>query len=189
MNRTGRMQSEVRAAVPIRRRKLYEEVASRIEEMIHVGRFSPGDRLPSEKEIMEELGVGRSAVREAMLSLQKMGLVTVRSGERARVTTPTANVLVHELSGAARLLLAQEGGVAAIPGGARALRDRPRAPRGGAGDARGHPRAEDGAARTTRPRSATTSSSCGPTSPSTTSSRRSRRTRSSPLSTTRSSAG
>ena len=79
--------------------------------MIHVGRFSPGDRLPSEKEIMEELGVGRSAVREAMLSLQKMGLVTVQSGERARVTTPTANVLVHELSGAARLLLAQEGGV------------------------------------------------------------------------------
>ena len=105
------MQSEVRAGTPIRRRKLYEEVASRIEEMIHVGRFSPGDRLPSEKEIMEELGVGRSAVREAMLSLQKMGLVTVRSGERARVTTPTANVLVHELSGAARLLLAQEGGV------------------------------------------------------------------------------
>lgn len=105
------MQSEVRAGAPIRRRKLYEEVASRIEEMIHVGRFSPGDRLPSEKEIMEELGVGRSAVREAMLSLQKMGLVTVRSGERARVTTPTANVLVHELSGAARLLLAQEGGV------------------------------------------------------------------------------
>src|SRR5215216_691931 len=105
------MQSEVRAAVPIRRRKLYEEVALRIEEMIRVGRYSPGDRLPSEKEIMEELGVGRSAVREAMLSLQKMGLVTVRSGERARVTTPTANVLVHELSGAARLLLAQDGGV------------------------------------------------------------------------------
>ena len=60
---------------------------------------------------MEELGVGRSAVREAMLSLQKMGLVTVRSGERARVTTPTATALVRELSGAARLLLAQEGGV------------------------------------------------------------------------------
>lgn len=96
---------------PIRRRKLYEEVAGRIEEMIHAGRFTPGDQLPSEKEIMEELGVGRSTVREAMLSLRKMGLVTVRSGERARVTTPTPNVLVAELSGAARLLLAQEGGI------------------------------------------------------------------------------
>lgn len=96
---------------PIRRRKLYEEVALRIEGMIHDGRYSPGDQLPSERELMAELGVGRSAVREAMLSLQKMGLVTVSSGERARVTTPSAGVLVRELSGAARLLLAQEGGI------------------------------------------------------------------------------
>src|SRR5579872_7299913 len=102
--------SEVRN--PIRRRKLYEEVAARIEAMIHDGRYSAGDQLPSERELMEELGVGRSAVREAMLSLQKMGLVTVSSGERARVTTPSATVLVRELSGAARLLLAQEGGIA-----------------------------------------------------------------------------
>ncbi|CAN5168053.1 transcriptional regulator NanR [soil metagenome] len=79
--------------------------------MIHSGRFSPGDQLPSEKDIMEELGVGRSTVREALMSLQKMGLATIKSGERARVTSPTAQVLVNELSGAARLLLAQEGGV------------------------------------------------------------------------------
>src|SRR6516165_9666606 len=82
---------------PIRRRKLYEEVAARIEEMIHGGRYSAGDQLPSERELMEEMGVGRSAVREAMLSLQKMGLVVVRSGERARVTVPTADFLVKEL--------------------------------------------------------------------------------------------
>lgn len=103
--------SLIQASGPIRRRKLYEEVAERIEGMISGGRFASGDQLPSEREIMEELGVGRSAVREAMLSLQKMGLVTVRSGERARVTTPSANVLVSELSGAARLLLAQDGGI------------------------------------------------------------------------------
>jgi GntR family transcriptional regulator, sialic acid-inducible nan operon repressor len=96
---------------PIKRRKLYEEVAARIESMLHEGRFSPGDRLPSERELMEELGVGRSAVREAMLSLQKMGILVVRSGERARVTVPTAEFLVRELSGAARLLLSQEGGI------------------------------------------------------------------------------
>jgi DNA-binding FadR family transcriptional regulator len=102
--------SEVRN--PIRRRKLYEEVAARIEEMIREGRYSAGDQLPSERELMEELGVGRSAVREAMLSLQKMGLVAVSSGERARVTAPSATALVRELSGVARLLLAQEGGIA-----------------------------------------------------------------------------
>ena len=98
-------------ATPIRRRKLYEEVALRIEEMIREGRYATGDQLPAERELMEELGVGRSAVREAMLALQRMGLVTVSSGERSRVTAPTAKALVGELSGAARLLLAQEGGV------------------------------------------------------------------------------
>jgi DNA-binding FadR family transcriptional regulator len=95
---------------PIRRRKLYEEVAERIEQMIHAGRFSPGDQLPSERELMETFGVGRSAVREAMLLLQRMGLVAVSSGERSRVLTPSAKALVGELSGAARLLLAQPGG-------------------------------------------------------------------------------
>jgi DNA-binding FadR family transcriptional regulator len=79
--------------------------------LIKERRYAPGDRLPSEKEIMSEFGVGRAAVREAMLSLQKMGLVTVSSGERARVTAPTADALVRELSGAARLLLAEDGGI------------------------------------------------------------------------------
>lgn len=96
---------------PIRRRKLYEDVALGIERLIQQRRYAPGDQLPSEKEIMNEFGVGRLAVREAMLSLQKMGLVRVRSGERSRVTAPTADVLVKELSGAARLLLAEDGGV------------------------------------------------------------------------------
>jgi DNA-binding FadR family transcriptional regulator len=100
------------SATPIRRRKLYEEVAQRIEEMIRDGQFAPGAQLPSERELMEIFGVGRSAVREAMLSLQRMGLVAVSSGERSRVLTPTAKALVGELSGAARLLLAQVGGIA-----------------------------------------------------------------------------
>jgi GntR family transcriptional regulator, sialic acid-inducible nan operon repressor len=105
------MQPPIREQAPIRRPKLYEEVASRVEAMIHSGRFATGDQLPSEREIMQALGVGRSAVREAMLSLQKMGLVAVRSGERARVTAPTPTVLVRELAGAARFLLMEEGGV------------------------------------------------------------------------------
>ena len=100
------------SATPIRRRKLYEEVAERIEAMIHDGTFAAGAQLPSERELMETFGVGRSAVREAMLSLQRMGLVAVSSGERSRVLTPTAKALVGELSGAARLLLSQDGGVA-----------------------------------------------------------------------------
>jgi DNA-binding FadR family transcriptional regulator len=99
------------AVAPITRRKLYQQVAERIEALIRDGRHVPGDQLPSEREFMEMYGVGRSAVREAMLSLQRMGLVRVSSGERARVTEPTAASLVGELSGAARMMLAQPDGV------------------------------------------------------------------------------
>lgn len=97
---------------PIRRRKIYEEVAHRLEEMIQGGRFSPGDPFLSEREIMDALGVGRSAVREAMLSLERSGLIRLRSGERAQVTRPSADVLVGGLSSAARIMLSEDGGVA-----------------------------------------------------------------------------
>jgi GntR family transcriptional regulator, sialic acid-inducible nan operon repressor len=96
---------------PIRRRKLYEEIAGRIEEMILAGQYRPGDHLPSEREIRKTFDVGRTSVREALFALQKMGLVEIVSGERARVTRPTADRLIDELAGAARHMLAQTDGV------------------------------------------------------------------------------
>jgi DNA-binding FadR family transcriptional regulator len=96
---------------PIRRRRIHEEVTSRIQEMIAELGLRPGDQLPSERELMAEFGVGRSAVREAMLSLQQMGIINVSGGERARVVQPTARAMVAELSGVARLVLGQPGGV------------------------------------------------------------------------------
>ncbi len=95
----------------IQRRKLHAEVAARIEEQIHAGRWGEGDQLPSERDLMERFGVGRPAVREALLSLEKMGLIAIRSGERARVTAPRPEFLLGQLSGAARWLLAMPGGV------------------------------------------------------------------------------
>lgn len=95
----------------IRRRKLYEDIASELERRINVGDYVPGDHLPSERKIMEEFGVGRPAVREALFALRKMGLVSVKSGEPARVTAPTPDVLIGELSGAARSLMATNEGV------------------------------------------------------------------------------
>lgn len=95
----------------IRRRKLYEDIASELENRIHAGDYAPGDHLPSERKIMEEFGVGRPAVREALFALSKMGLVSVKSGEPARVTSPTPDILIHELSGAARSLMTTRDGV------------------------------------------------------------------------------
>lgn len=97
---------------PIVRRRLYQEVGDRIEEMIRSGNLSDGDALPSERELMERFAVGRPAIREALLSLQQKGLVTVTNGERARITHPDAGTLIGALSGAAHLFLSKPEGVA-----------------------------------------------------------------------------
>lgn len=68
--------------------------------------------MPSERDMMESFGVGRTAIREALFALQKKGLVVIANGERARITFPTARGIIDELSGAARHMLTQPGGIA-----------------------------------------------------------------------------
>jgi GntR family transcriptional repressor for pyruvate dehydrogenase complex len=97
--------------VAIRRRKLYEEVADHLERMIQDGEFAEGERLPSERELMRQFGVGRPAIREALFHLRKMGLIEIRSGERARVTRPTPQFVIDALAGTARHMIAAPGGV------------------------------------------------------------------------------
>ena len=65
---------------PIRRSKLHELVSQKLEEMIRAGDLKPGDRLPSERDIMTAYGIGRPAVREAFLSLQSKGFITRNRG-------------------------------------------------------------------------------------------------------------
>lgn len=60
---------------------------------------------------MRHFGVGRPSVREALLHLSKMGLVEVRSGERARVTRPTPQFVIDALAGPARHMLAAPDGI------------------------------------------------------------------------------
>ena len=95
----------------IKRKRLYEEVVERIQQLIHSGEIRPGDSLPSERELMEIYGVGRPAIREAILTLQKEGFVSVSGGGRTRVIEPTAEHIVESLSTAARHWLAHPEGV------------------------------------------------------------------------------
>jgi DNA-binding FadR family transcriptional regulator len=95
----------------VRPRKLSDEVAQHLEQMIRDGDFAEADRLPSERDLMRHFGVGRPSVREALLHLSKMGLVEVRSGERARVTRPTPRFVIEALAGPARHMLAAPDGV------------------------------------------------------------------------------
>jgi GntR family transcriptional regulator, sialic acid-inducible nan operon repressor len=94
----------------IDRRRLYEEVAGRIEALIASGRLRPGDKLPSERELTGLFGVGRTSIREALFSLQRKGIVAAQAGGRPVVSVPKADVIVSELSGAVRYFLASERG-------------------------------------------------------------------------------
>lgn len=97
--------------VLIKQRKLSDEVAAHLERMIREGELAEADRLPSERELMRQFGVGRPSIREALLHLSKMGLVEVKSGERARVTRPTPQFVIDALSGPARHMISAPGGV------------------------------------------------------------------------------
>ena len=61
-------------------------VAEAITEMIVQQRFRPGDRLPNELELAEELHVGRTTLREALRILSTRGLVEARRGVGTFVT-------------------------------------------------------------------------------------------------------
>ena len=93
---------------PIPRRKLYQEVLDRLLARIDGGEVAPGDPLPSERELMEAYGVGRPAIREALQSLERSGIVTITHGGRARLVVPTAGALIAQIQEGGRHLLRSE---------------------------------------------------------------------------------
>lgn len=96
---------------PIERRKLYEQVEDRLRDLIVSGQLKPGDCLPSEHELMERFGVGRPAVREALLTLERQGFLRLRSGSPAEVTRPSPAVVLRELTTSVRSFMADQAGM------------------------------------------------------------------------------
>jgi len=65
---------------PVNPEKLSTAVTQQIEKLILRGILRPGERLPSEREMSERLGVSRPSLREAIAGLQDKGLLTSRAG-------------------------------------------------------------------------------------------------------------
>jgi GntR family transcriptional repressor for pyruvate dehydrogenase complex len=57
------------------------EITRKLLDFLLSGEIAPGDRIPGERQLAEALGVGRSAVREAIKSLSLLGLLDVRQGD------------------------------------------------------------------------------------------------------------
>lgn len=72
--------------------KLYQQIARAIATAIAAGRYAPGERLPSERELAEEFSVSRPTIRDAMIALEFQGLVEARPGSGVYVAAaPAAN--------------------------------------------------------------------------------------------------
>lgn len=106
---------------PIRTKRLHEHVAERLQSFIIERQLLPGDKLPSERELQTMFGIGRPAVREALLILQRSGLVTLRSGRPAMVASADPQNILNEVGIAVEHFLAEPSGVREIQAARRLL--------------------------------------------------------------------
>ena len=74
------------------------EVTRRLLDYIAGGAVAEGDRLPPERQLAAHMGVGRSAVREALAALEILGIVTVRPGSGTYLSGSTSELLPQTLS-------------------------------------------------------------------------------------------
>ncbi|MGE5047971.1 MAG: FadR/GntR family transcriptional regulator [Deltaproteobacteria bacterium] len=97
------MPASGRSATPssfetVRKVRRYEQVAEQIRRLIGSGTLKPGDLLPPERELAEKLGVGRSSVRDAVRTLEVMGILEPRQGHGTVVRDLSADALVVPLA-------------------------------------------------------------------------------------------
>jgi DNA-binding FadR family transcriptional regulator len=65
---------------PIYARRAFEEICERIREQLALGVLKPGDKLPPERDLAQQLGVSRNVLREALRSLEMAGVLRLRKG-------------------------------------------------------------------------------------------------------------
>jgi GntR family transcriptional regulator, transcriptional repressor for pyruvate dehydrogenase complex len=94
---------------PIRADRLSDQVAAQLQALVTDNAIKPGEKLPSERELCELLGVSRTVVREAVRSLVVKGLLDVRRGGGTVVRAPDTALVTEMMT---IMLRAGTGGVA-----------------------------------------------------------------------------
>ncbi len=74
-----------------------EEIVQEILQKIQKGELRPGDTLPTESELMKNMGVSRSCVREALRALSIMNIIVIHPGRRTYITSLAPDLLMEHL--------------------------------------------------------------------------------------------
>ncbi|WPK10633.1 GntR family transcriptional regulator [Lysinibacillus louembei] len=79
-------------------KKMFMQIVKELRTLIREQHIEPGDKLPSERVLSEQLGVGRSSVREALRSLELLGLIETRHGGGTFLASVHHHQLIEILS-------------------------------------------------------------------------------------------
>lgn len=78
-----------------KKQSVYQKVVAEIKRSITTGDLKPGDKLPSERELAEILGVSRTSLREALKLLAASGLLTIKHGQGVFVADKDQETLLN----------------------------------------------------------------------------------------------
>ena len=78
-------------------KKKYVLFIGQIKQMILNGRLKPGDRLPTEAQLSEQLGISRTPVREAIKILESIGVIKIKRGEGMFLQRPLSGTEINPL--------------------------------------------------------------------------------------------
>ena len=83
----------------VKRGRVSDSVLKQIKQSIITGTYRPGDKLPSEKELMEAFNVSRGSLRDALRTLEEFGFIVVKAGATggAYVTSEGMKSLANRL--------------------------------------------------------------------------------------------
>lgn len=81
----------------IKRPTIVEEIIEVFKQKLISGELMPGDKLPSEAQFMDQLGVGRTALREAIKMLSALGVIDVRQGDGSYIVDEPSSASLSPL--------------------------------------------------------------------------------------------
>jgi GntR family transcriptional repressor for pyruvate dehydrogenase complex len=84
---------------PLKKTRLYEEIIKQLQELIRKGELKPGDKLPPERELAVQLNVSRTAIREALRSMEMMGYIESKVGGGTFIRQVTLDNVIEPFSG------------------------------------------------------------------------------------------